>query len=751
VTGSAHASARASGRRSIVLLVLAIALASSAAEEGDAPRLTVRLDRGLLAAAGAAPPTSLLGDPAAAPALAALRTRLALLEAENDHPPWLALLPQVGGGALAAWDAGGGDPWQGVAATIDLGAGIERFHRWWLSNTAVDSGVEALIGGFAGWDFGEVFAGRRDGAVAMGATARIEDVLALAAAEPPVGPPGIECRYVGARLIDGLRRLAPYDRRLAVLDELSPEWAGLRPGLRARCWPEPGGWRGRVELAGVTGVRWARLDPRLAALAEPGADLTLALALPPRVLLGWFSWARSAALDDGWLALADHLTGDLLAQVAIAGRPVPAGAVALRCLDPGGAGLALVPLLGRLGAVAVERADAVRAWRLPSPAGALEIAIAGDRLVVGSDPRLVDAWLAGIPGGAAPGDGVLHLRVDAPAIARQWLPALTGLATLLLADDAGLAPVAHLGSVVARLREEVRGGTAPTRAMAALLADVAWVEDHQDVLRSLFPVGTLAEALPSALALHAPEGAPAQLAVVARFADGYALAVEDETLHPLTGEELATHLARLRPLAGPAVEALPVLPAPITPGFDRRWLPPPAVLVAHLPAWSLDVVPVDGTLVLEERGLPVATVASAMLAATAWQDEPRLEARIARARWEHQRGEVRARHVVLIAALQRIGAVIAARRALGQPLPERLSALVGPDLPSTALAPLFADREPTLAELDTLGWEPKPKRWPRTVLRLPLEGRWEGYLTPEGNVLLSDRLPARPPGVPANR
>ena len=62
-------------------------------------------------------------------------------------------------------------------------------------------------------------------------------------------------------------------------------------------------------------------------------------------------------------------------------------------------------------------------------------------------------------------------------------------------------------------------------------------------------------------------------------------------------------------LLGPEPSALVRLPTPEPTVFDRRWLPPLAVALGHVPAYRLDITSADFSLRISERGLPLASLA----------------------------------------------------------------------------------------------------------------------------------------------
>lgn len=710
------------------------ALGASALAAAE-PRLVLSADAGLREAALRSAPTSLLADPAAAAAVAATRAVVtvwaARLVEEDDLPPLPALLRHLDQAALIGLppEAGQDPLLDRFACVADVGPAAEACAGWWESLAPFlddgNGGEEMAVAGFTGRVSGGVLVARRGTTFLM---APVDEAAAVAAAVPaPTVAPALRLDWDLAGLVAGCARWAELEPGFAVLDEITPAWGALAPRLRGEAIPDPAGWRARLVLDGLHQARWSAIDPAFAALARPGADATVGLALPPRVLVRLALLLHDpvpGAEDDrapALVALADHLTGEALAQASWRDRP--RWALALRCLDAEGAAAALPAAAAALGAL--PAADG--RWTLPRADGAA-IALVDDRLVLGSDEAAVSAWLAGAAGGGPQPSGTLWARLELPQIAQRLLPLLPLL--LPATAEPGEVPTAGLIALLARTREEIRAGLAPAPALAAALADPVWRSANDELSGVLFPGPSLAAAVAASAALYAPEGGePADTAVLVVRLGDQALLVSADGSETWEAAKLGSErLGGYRRLAGePPDRLVPGVPPPAA-RATRALLPPMATVLAHLRPWELRVTADADALIAEERGLPLATALAAWGAVVGWRFEAGIDQRIAKARFLQQRAEVRGRHGAVLAALQRVADALAARKAAGREPPAKLSELVADGV---ALAELAALRTPPPAraeDLDTLGWDPAPRRWPRARLRIPLEPGWEARL-----------------------
>lgn len=425
-------------------------------------------------------------------------------------------------------------------------------------------------------------------------------------------------------------RLAELDRRLALAGRPRLPWdlAGAR--VLVEIGPEADGWQGRCELGHDLGLH--PIARSLAGLPRSDRSLRLALGFDPRWgLRQLFSLlpgeGRSFATEVLGLdpdRLAESFTGDLL-LLASPGQIWPDGALVLG-LRPEAAVRTLAGNLALLGGgqgATVPGADA--AWKLPSQAGEILLAIGSDRLVLGNDHQLVAELLAGRPGDLPLPPGTVAQGAADPLFLTTWLPILAQRARLPLGTD----PWPWLAQSLRQCAlAAVQAGRPPS---ALLLGEEPWRWEEDGMARSLLPargllLSLLAEATPGgaaeldqALAVYSGEG---RQVVLARLDRGWIDLAQP--LHRLRPESARQLVAGLQRTLGPDLPQQGLLLRPERPRLDLLWMPSPSVMARHLPPWRLQVAVEDGRLLGQETGIPATSLALAVAVLDAWLVADRL-------------------------------------------------------------------------------------------------------------------------------
>jgi hypothetical protein len=512
--------------------------------------------------------------------------------------------------------------------------------------------------------------------------------------------------------------------------------------------------------------------------------------------------AIEAAIGVPVSRIARHLSGDVLVQAQWSVGPVPHLSAVLGLTDGAAADADLAVLATALTAqpdASVTGAD--HAWSLVSPIGVVQIARTGKRLVVGTDAGEVSALAGGQPGGARlAADAAIQLHVDVPAIATLVLP----MAYHLLADpQQGLGdnPIMPLLDMMFGLNQEVIAAAASTQAAAAgatpapaastvslgalILADH---DDHQvgqfhrernasaqAFFATLFPDGNLRQHIDSSFALYQNPSASSEhrlghgAALVGRTSAGFILVgvvanVQYACEAHLTAEDLAQRLAGWTKSCGPEPAALPIIAIPSPTLVDRRWLPPTAAVLRHLPAWAIAVTRTDDGAVIDEQGMPVlGTIGYAAGVATWFAAQEMGGARALAAQLAQEKDAqvvlLRQRHAAVIASMEHAGAAL---QALTQgdhtKIPATASALVTVGhLALADCAGLVAGAAPHVAgDLDQVGHWFGQTRWnsnnaPGPVWAVRLDDAWCVYVDAQGGIGYSTELrevPAAPPPRP---
>lgn len=741
----------------------------------------------VFAGAALAKPTSLWADPDFAEQRAHIREQLRLMTAANqDVPPFLDILTHARSYYFAAdlptYEDADTAPNRSMAMSMamlfamDAGKASDAVRAWW-QRTAGQQGEAATVGGIAGRELGpEMFTGLDDSVLVAGKTDLVEawthggrDTGSL----PADGPVGVSATRYGD-LISTLATLAEYDPEVDPMLSalLGSEWRGSDPSLRTGTWVDAeGGWRSRVRLTGLARMPLARLTPALAAHLPETGDIRCALALSPAAALdiavaliaadtgGSPDEARGTlaaglqreydvALDD----LLAALTGEIGASIAWApdAMPIPKGVTVLGLSDADTVAAALAPMLAEVAAVEAAVDGARAAWTVTAPMLQLTVAVGDDVLVLANRAELAAQALAPRAGATAPWDSDtgIHFDLAVARIGRQWLP--LGLAQLgTVEQDLASHPLRSLSYTSNQVQQALMQETPPS-SLSEALAENRWALQR---LGDLYPDQDPGAAVDSHVAvwIRKNDAMISDTAFVLRTDAGYRMIAgwnQDDWDSAPDAAGIRAALDGRQHALGPGLEELAVTTVPEIPSFDRRWLPDPATAIRHLPErYTLAVSQRDdGSLVVDERGLPVVGNYAHAGGVFAFAMSQMLQWQIRSAREEQRKAALREEHAELIAGVEVIAEVIGQLHN-GDGIPATASDLVRQGhlaLADTAF--LFGGRVPARADaLDQVGrWTQEPEGWPRAVWAIHLEPGWSVTISPWGQVEVTDRIDVPP-------
>lgn len=570
------------------------------------------------------PPLSLLRDPAAAQAMAHVRDQLAALDgvvmASSGLPSLMPLAANLDAVVLSSLQRNGRFEWfqDGSVLVMDCGAAAEGLARQFDDTMAVVGGERIRWEGFSGFTLGDgLFVGRDGPRLVLGQLDHlVGPVQRLDQVHAAPADPAITLEW---RLAGRLTAMARRQRSTAVMfDELLGIWRGIQPALSLRLDQDDGTWRGEAVINGLGRLPLGGLDGEVAAMARSGRSVTIGLHLDPASLLRIASAMPevSARLPVGADALAAQLTGDCLVQAGWSAGPLPQGAMLLRLHDGAEAAPVVATLAEYLGGDAVAHDGADQSFARATVGGLVRVARRGERLVLGNDDALIDAWLSGAPGDAPlAGGAVLHLELDLPTIARQWLP-VAWAALADIEESLGDDPLLVIDEMAWELRGTLRRIAPPASVSDALTHGETRLLAGREELRRIIPGDDLGRAVDGACALYVPDppagvdddGVP-MARLVLRFVDGFTVFEGENRRAALDDVALAAHMQGWKRLLGPDPAALTLLPIPEPVVFDARWLPPAAVALRHVPPYRLEITSADFSLRMRERGLPLVGLA----------------------------------------------------------------------------------------------------------------------------------------------
>lgn len=683
-------------------------------------------------------PTSLLVDPRAQPALAHIREQSRLWSLDGSGTPDLAaLLMQMDGAVFAI----GRQPQPGVCFVAELGETGARAAQGLFEQQNIRRGSDR--GGFRGpsrpvetiGTFTAIEVDTDEVTALSGSRWAVAHRQALQVASartqgPPPPPVPVAMRIGLADLLAAFAALdAERSDPLGLAAWFGPDWRTAQPVLDTRMERVSDHWRTTTAITGLAGLPLRPAAPAIAgcvptdALASLvlGLDLERALALGGP-LLGDEARPLLRALGKAGLPperLRAALSGDL-AVVVQPQAPFPTGTVVLGLRPAVATTLApeLAPALARWGLVPTTVPGSRAAWSGATPAGMLTVLLSDDRLVLSTGEA--SAFLAPPP---RPVTAAVELDADLPALARTWLPLLFAMVDAQPAWlQASGGPLRDLLGAVRGigLYDGLRGDGAQTRPpldLDAVLAQPAKQQasinnhryDQHAHFRNVWGRFTGRPGLPMQphLAIYVSQRSDSrQPTLVVRTARGWRAFTD----YPFTIETFAEATALRRRLdtwrlaAGTPPENLQILDLPEPPSFDRRWLPPPAVVADHLPAYRLRLESLPDGVRLTEDGVPLACFYP--LAFTAWlQASPGYQSRFhGQAILRRDGPALEQKHRQALAALRRAHQALAARWPEGEPLLQPSALLAAAGVPLAELASLTGGTPPTAAQVDALGF-----------------------------------------------
>ncbi len=775
----------------VVATLLTLATLLPAAEplrqrvDGAAP-LRLLMERPLVDGLVASKPGSLLLDPKAKPALDHILSQLALLEQDRGVPPLVATATGAQGLLLHGYANEGPmrSPWSepNLLMLFDTGAAQAAWTAYWQKN--LTGGTSASVAGVTGIKQRTFFSAMADGRLWAGTLAAAKHQEALPAA-PVLSSAPVQLHLDASALPAALAASLNTSER-DLTDRILPMW---------EAWTPVGDVVTRVEgevlvtsatLSGLKGVPVHAVDPRLANLLRADQQLVLLAGLEPKALaltIGLVlnegndrddpDTALVAAVGSDSTALAAAFTGDLAVHGGWQAGPIPLFAAALGTTAQAEA--VVTAAAAALGWDEAAVAGATHGWNVFTPAGVLVVALTADRLVLGTEPNLVDAMIAGTPGTltAEPG-AAIDLRVDAPAVARQWLPLAWGMLSAqkeVIGQDP-LSVFAYLGYSLGK-RADLDGNPIATSELV-LSKNRGGRDWYTTSLAKLWPDGVPAGLDAGVTVLRkvaATPDAPAdpgtivnagnpEALIVLRTATGWILVNQGYDRRgdrpALDAAALATQLTGFTRIAGPEVADLAITALPTLATFDRRWLPPLPVVLAHIPTHRLWVKAAGGVITAEERGLPLFGTLAYVGGIGAWAAQQQIGNQERWQQFNTEQQQMRERYVDAIAAFEAARQALKSRRGEDQhgqmtdeEIPAKASLLVTENhLDLAELTALNGGKPLANAEaLDAIGsWNPAPgNEWPNYVWAVRLEGDWCLTLTQWGQVEVTTGLE----GIPA--
>jgi RNA polymerase sigma-70 factor (ECF subfamily) len=687
------------------------------------------------------PLLGLLADPQAQPAIARCRHTLQRLQDLEDGPPLIALLQDLHGlvGGMAA------DQQQN--SPLNLWAnGSDRLATAWgrfVDSLARDGTPSLHNATFQGVTTSSGLVGLSDGLLTLAASdAELEasarrSVHAVVPPEHSAHPLWWECELSQSLRREGaLVALAglPVHATMSQLLHHPPlitGWADTRNT----------DWQGGIAVQHCAlGLRPVEARLVSALPADALATVVLGLDMP--------TWRAALAPSEHWKAgdqlsawcqqccgvplstLLSLLGGDaaLIVEQDV-GLPRPTLILSLaRGADPG-------PMLNHLAqALPAATGDVARSWLITTPVGGWEITVADGYLLVGGvgDERRWRERLRLAPAVApasSAGPAVL-VAIDVPRLVRSWLPVLIDFVptTPLYIEDAIQYPLGE-----AAIKAECARHTQLT---------ISW---------ATYPSGIVEQraALVAATAVYEAPLGPQQWRWVSvlrtacgfflekgTFAtrDGTSVSYVPEPWNPGPSQDLPEVMRAvngMQRITGGDPAQLPAVALPDMPSVDRRSIPDPRVIAAHLVPYRLQVEETVDGCQGEESGLPLAALALA--AVCAWEQATLVErlqplyAAIDRV----QEPRIRAGHAAALVLLERWRALVDRLPSGHVPNgPAALIAQAGDD--RAQLAPICGGRIPaSLADLDHIGrWCPAAAANQLLPLWIvPLEPGWWAYLT----------------------
>lgn len=671
-------------------------------------------------------PASLLADPRAQPALAHIREQARLWALGGYAADWTKLLAGADGAVISLTSL----PEARLCLVMELGRGAPDMQGW---VAALNPGRPAVaVGPFSGIDLniglGAMQAGGRWACAHPDA---LQAGLGRRAGQPP--PASVWAQVAWA---DAFAKLATLDSDrsdpLGLTGWFGAEWRTFKPILTATVATQGDHWRTTTVLDGISKLPLRPATPAIAGCVPHGALASLVLGSEPARVAAMFKpfidpqmLRPLAAAGVQPERLLDWLSGDA-AVVVQAQAPIPAFTLVLG-LRPDAAQAVrqtIDGLAGRCGLAASPATGAIAAWGGATPAGMLQIQLAADRLVVSTGEA--GAFLS--PPARRISEAVV-IDIDLPTLARSYLPMLLAQVPakpVYFRDVTRLFQVQRdLTWFTQSVRRNASGGppvdldawtdNEATRGQSGIAMSLGRVRTNWKQLtgRDDKPLNAHVAVYGKALDRHL---------VVLRRTDGWWLLTDNpyniERFSDLAA--LETRLAGSTRLAGTAPNQLQVLDLPEQPSFDRRWLPPPEVIAAHLPRYRFALQTTPTGLRLEEDGLPLTALPGII---GAMRLEGSLSHLHAAAVLRRDGPSLKATHERAIIALGKAFRAMSNRDHSQPALLRASQMLAAAQVPLEELASLTGGTPPTAEGIDQLGFW-RPSNWPHDnyTWLIPLSG-----------------------------
>ena len=659
----------------------------------------------------AAKPTSLLADPRAQPALAHICEQFRLWwAAGGGMADWAQVLAGTEGVVFGV----GAHPEGKLCLVAELGNSAASQVQGVCENGLNPFGRNVplvQVGGFNGMRIDQsskVVVARDGGRWAMAEPGLL--TAGLARRTDAVPPAGLWVRIDFADVIAHLAQLDPVDDPLRVGTLLGNDWRRLRPVLTSTLRVADGTWRAESRLTCHLPLR--AVQPGIAGCVPTDAVASLLLGCDPAALSATLvpivgkRFVRDLGFDPA--TLPGQLSGDL-ALVVRQRAPLPEVSLVIG-LRPGAAtslrnGLEQLATMSGLASEPAV-APALAAWSGLLPIGAVQVRLTADRLVVSTGEAAV---LLAPPPRAT--DAALAVDLDLPAIARTWLPQVLAMLPVKPEYFGEMTPLANLSRSIDMLRPEMIDvvGSPPSASLTA------W----QRLL------GRADVRMQPHIGVYSGQGS--QKLLVLRKADGWRLVGWNLSSYEVVADPavLAQRLSGYALSAGtPAAELAPIsFPEP--PSIDRRWLPPMAAILEHLPVYRLRLQQTADGCMMSETGVPLSVIALNIAAALPWIEPDLLRKERNQAVFHRDVMALSQRHARAIAALKRIQKALASRRPDEPVLMTPAAVLTAAGIDPAEFASLCDGVTPDAERLDRLGYF-HPSGWPHQHFR---------WLIPLGNGL----------------
>jgi RNA polymerase sigma factor (sigma-70 family) len=687
-----------------------------------------------------AKPTSLLSDASVAPNIAHIMTQLDAMRSfqPNRYPPVWRFWNDAHG--LVMNGNFGADAPIRMAVVADAGLSNAELHGWYDAMSA--KSVRIYERRFAAIDLADYaweFYGRR---TAVGQREQVAAAVARSLAKAPIPPAWLDAPIqLRLDISDMIAFLDRFDRNrddALQIGQFFPSWRSAKPVLSVTSAPKDGCWTATSRLDGVAGIPVAPVRGDFIALVEKCELGGLAIHVREDLIATLLRVGTRLDIT----AVEKQLSGDV-ALLCNDRFPIPHLTVVLGIKDS-----QACKRFFEGTSVCTKLPEAPNAWELQSLVyGRLRVTLLSDCIYVSGEDRPIHLK------GPKSSDGATWIRMhlDLPRIAELWwpllrnavpekgtvmpqlsIPIIDGISgwNMMYASSLESHPFTRLSEFT---DEHIRhNGPALIQSLSAGLTG-----DINTVLDTCFSCYTNGPVKHDANARFTDD----RTAVVYRLPDGLHLAEyrHDHGLDEiLSVAELSDRLRTFRKISGPDPAQLALLPL-VTydfPRFDRRWLPDTAVVVRNLAPYDLSGTYTDDTLTLQERGLPLAAVGAVVAIGAVPANREDIEFQYYR-KIDQDAAKIVARHPAKVAVAKKIAAYV---DGVAKPVLAPSGLVTNGSMAIEEFAPLFADRSPSLEELDRAGeWVTlsADRTW-FSHWRLELEPGWYVFISPSRITITSN-------------